>query len=698
MYYSATGLLAAAILLIENQDILLHSNSAFQKPAWKVYRQFLISVLVYYAADITWGILESGKHDRLLFADTSVYFVAMAVGIVLWTRYIVVYLDEGGTFERLLTYAGRAIAFLVTVMTIINFFHPVLFTVDKECVYHALPFRYIILISQIILLFLISAYALSSMIRHGSMNGHRQRYRTLGSFGLIMAVCLTAQLWYPYLPLYATAYMLGTCLLRAFVIGDEKEAYRLGLEEATRIAELKQSVEKTEKAYRNALRTSSVFENIVSALSEDYFNVFYIDLDTDDYIEYGSRTEAGFLSAENHGTNFFEESKANARSLIYEEDRGRFLEAMEKEKLQEEIRKNGTFITQYRLLINGVPTYVNMKATCGKQDSRHLIIGINSIDAQMKDRAAALRAREERKTYMRLSALVGNLIVLYFVDPETERFTEFSATRDFDELGIAKQGDAFFRTTRENGRWTVHPEDYEMFCSLVTLENVLHAIDQDGMFSYDYRLMRGGLPTYVRLRAARIEENGKSMLIIGLLDEDAQIRREQKFAHDLSEAKRMATVDALTGVKNKHAYQQWEERINAKILSGDQEPFAVAVCDINNMKTVNDRYGHKEGDACIRQACSRICRVFDHSPVFRIGGDEFVVLLTGEDYARREELLEEINELPEDLSSIRAGETISTGMARYRKDRHASLSAVFEEADQEMYRKKESMKAMLDSD
>ena len=61
MYYSAIGLLAALILIIENQDILKNAKGSFEKPAWKVYRRFLYAVLVYYITDILWGILESRK-------------------------------------------------------------------------------------------------------------------------------------------------------------------------------------------------------------------------------------------------------------------------------------------------------------------------------------------------------------------------------------------------------------------------------------------------------------------------------------------------------------------------------------------------------------------------------------------------------------------------------------------------------------
>jgi diguanylate cyclase (GGDEF)-like protein len=154
----------------------------------------------------------------------------------------------------------------------------------------------------------------------------------------------------------------------------------------------------------------------------------------------------------------------------------------------------------------------------------------------------------------------------------------------------------------------------------------------------------------------------------------------------------MAAVDPLTGVKNKSSYTQWEERINEEIKKGDKESFAVVVCDINNLKAVNDLYGHKEGDTCIKNACDKICGVFSHSPVFRIGGDEFVVILSGEDFIVRNKLVEQINAVPRDHSKIRMGETVSAGMAEYKKGQHLSLSSVFEDADKAMYERKQFLK------
>ena len=122
MYYSAIGALAIIVLLIVNHDILLNRGKAFQAPAWKVYRRFLFAVLVYYITDVMWGILEEYKLAPLLFADTTVHFVAMAAGVLFWAQYTITYLEDGSRYGRLLVYAGRIIAGLITAAAVANIF------------------------------------------------------------------------------------------------------------------------------------------------------------------------------------------------------------------------------------------------------------------------------------------------------------------------------------------------------------------------------------------------------------------------------------------------------------------------------------------------------------------------------------------------------------------------------------------------
>ena len=75
-----------------------------------------------------------------------------------------------------------------------------------------------------------------------------------------------------------------------------------------------------------------------------------------------------------------------------------------------------------------------------------------------------------------------------------------------------------------------------------------------------------------------------------------------------------------------------------------------------------------------------------------------MVLLSGEDYARRKALMRQVGAVPEDRSKIKAGETIAAGMVEFRRDRHPNVLSVFEEADKAMYEQKQMMKAVALSD
>ena len=74
------------------------------------------------------------------------------------------------------------------------------------------------------------------------------------------------------------------------------------------------------------------------------------------------------------------------------------------------------------------------------------------------------------------------------------------------------------------------------------------------------------------------------------------------------------------------------------------EAMARGEVDCDNLKTVNDQFGHDKGDVYLKAASRMICQVFQHSPVFRIGGDEFAAILQNGDYEDREELIRSFEE------------------------------------------------------
>lgn len=159
----------------------------------------------------------------------------------------------------------------------------------------------------------------------------------------------------------------------------------------------------------------------------------------------------------------------------------------------------------------------------------------------------------------------------------------------------------------------------------------------------------------------------------------AIVRRNIKYAQDLEA---MAEVDEMTGVFNRNKYLNMLSEGYAK-----EDKISVIFWDINYLKKTNDTYGHECGDRLITTVAAMIKKIsnqFDH--VYRIGGDEFVMITRGGDAVSIQKKIEEWNE---EIEAIGQMETIpisaSYGCA-YGKG--AELEAVVQQADAMMYENK----------
>ena len=156
----------------------------------------------------------------------------------------------------------------------------------------------------------------------------------------------------------------------------------------------------------------------------------------------------------------------------------------------------------------------------------------------------------------------------------------------------------------------------------------------------------------------------------------------------------MARFDELTGVRNKNAFKEFSESINQKIKEGNKDyRFGIIMCDMNDLKIINDTRGHNFGDEAIQRTSRMICGIFSHSPVFRIGGDEFVIILTDKAYDNRESLLEELKEESFINRQSRSGPVVAFGMAVYEPETDDDFSNVFGRADKAMYENKKEIKS-----
>ena len=435
------------------------------------------------------------------------------------------------------------------------------------------------------------------------------------------------------------------------------------------------------------------FGRIAYALSRGFESIYYVDTENDCYVEFSSSGKYEDLQIERSGSNFFAACRANIRRVVFPDDQDRVAEALEKAALLSALEKHRSFSTDYRLVIDGAPVYYRLKVIPADADNRHIILGVSNIDSQITEDQRLAAERESTATYYRIvQALAADYFSIYYVDTETDRYTEYSSGDGFGSLGIENTGEDFFAESRKNIPRVVYPEDQAVLRGAMEKDVLMEVLGENGTFTLTYRLMIDGVPTYVHLKASRMGDQNDRHIVIGISDIDAQMRREQAQDRALRTAREIANRDALTGVKSKHAFVEAEGEWSTRIARGETGPMAVVFCDLNGLKAVNDTQGHKAGDQYIKDACMVICRTFQHSPVFRIGGDEFVAILTGQDFDARSELLARFTADNARRAAV-GGPDIACGMAEYRPGEDASFEAVFDRADAMMYQEKKRLKS-----
>lgn len=155
--------------------------------------------------------------------------------------------------------------------------------------------------------------------------------------------------------------------------------------------------------------------------------------------------------------------------------------------------------------------------------------------------------------------------------------------------------------------------------------------------------------------------------------------------------------DPLTNVNNRMAFEDKEKVLQSQINDEKALSFAVAMFDMNNLKQINDSMGHEAGDLYLQRACHLICQVFKHSPVYRIGGDEFVAVLSGEDYDNREMLMRMLDKMmspySEQVPLPPEYVSIACGLASFDPETDQAVADVRKRADEAMYKDKAEKKA-----
>ena len=533
MYYSSFGILAVILHLILNYEILKTGRKNISSEARLKYRHFVLSLLVFYIADICWGFLVDQKLLVLAYADTVAFFGSMALSLALWTRYVSAFINKKRLRARFFVGAGWAIFIAVCIGLLINAFYPLIFSFTEDTTYIPYYGRYAFLTVQVALFVVISVYSIIASFKN--VGRDRTCYRTVFASGTVMALFIILQSFAPFLPFYAVGCLISNCFIHVFIEEDEKR-------EKDRVV----------RDFKTKQRYSITFGQIAESLALNYDVIYYVDIETEEYVGYTSQNIYGELKIEEDGVDFFAAAKTNSEVLL-------------------------------------------------------------------------------------------------------------------------------------------HPNDREKMQSVMKKDFLLSALEGRRQFTHECRIIVDGKAHHTRLVARKSSDAGHIIICVENIDDEVQKVNEHFKA--LNTERELARRDELTGTKNKTAFGELEASVQSSINKGVEDlSFAIVVCDLNDLKKMNDTKGHKAGDDYIIASAKIICELFDHSPVFRIGGDEFAIFLRGEDYLNQEAIMERMREMSEHNHKAGEGPVIAAGIAKYDPSNDSKFEEVFERADRLMYEDKRNLK------
>ena len=239
------------------------------------------------------------------------------------------------------------------------------------------------------------------------------------------------------------------------------------------------------------------------------------------------------------------------------------------------------------------------------------------------------------------------------------------------------------------------PNEFSDFIKKSTIEKCIELLQSSPYYTIPFLANINGQIEHFRLKIASDKSNAQAF-IIGIINVEEEHQLEEtakRLRQDLQHTKLIANKDPLTGVGSTAAFKAKCELIDNEIKAKDKIKFAIVECDVNDLKVINDTFGHDMGDVYLKNCTKVFCNVFNHSPVFRIGGDEFVIILYDAQYEQRSELFEKLK-ASVNFKSKSPKERISfaMGMADYNRQIDESVKDVLKRADTFMYIDKSKMK------
>ena len=266
----------------------------------------------------------------------------------------------------------------------------------------------------------------------------------------------------------------------------------------------------TKEAYESARSVGILYTHIAKTLARDYTDMFYVNLDTEEFIEYRRTDENSALSETRRGWHFFSDCKKELSASVCPDDRDAFLEAMDRRTLMKALERKNTFMITYRQIGDNEPFYVSLKVSLMEDDEHFIIVGITNVDAQMRDTiaknmaladalASAEEANKEKTSFLSgmsheirtpMNAIIG-LSSLALRDESLSAQTRDYLRKMGDSAGdLLRLIDDILEMSRiESGSMVLNPEPFSLTSMLEQINLMLTSQCEKKGISYDFQLL-----------------------------------------------------------------------------------------------------------------------------------------------------------------------------------------------------------------
>ena len=630
-YYSLVPLIALIILCITNFDVFFDKRYQLaDKKVLLTYQLFIISVALFYMNDLVWGFVDPLPDKTIASSITSIFFLFMGVCVLAWTYFATTYIPYNKVFNWTLRITG--IGFLITmfVLLAINSFNPILFSYYGS--YETRPARNGMYGFQAVVFFLISVYAFITLLRK---RGQRSaQYLTLATFGLVMGLFISGQIYLPLYPMYSLGLSVGTILVHTFIVGSYRDRMRQALtdsknREERQIKEINQTRAlayidpltkvKNKHAY---VELESNFDTLIHDDKLDNFSVFIFDLNDLKLINdtYGHETGDKYI---------IKSCKLIAKhfpgSEIYRFGGDEFITILQKEEFDNRLKYLDSFNAEIEKNIkNDEPVIaVGYSDYIRHKDNSFRTIFLRA-DEKMYVRKRFLKNLQHdgvtegsnKSTGMKLSTLRHEMYEVFYHSSAISLLDMLNSSNCDEILEADIETDTFKQIAHIDGKYfiplinlsykelidftylhIVHPDDRELYHSFMNIDGFFERLKNASIPNFDFCHFRYKLQDGTYRYVEQVVIAGKEF--------DLPDNKLRIYVFDINNIKTRHLGDAesnnvsiigrdtITGL-----YSSKEFFTNAEVIAtknSDRE-YCLITLDIEHFKLFDEWFGREKGD------------------------------------------------------------------------------------------------------